>query len=218
MNGPFRVAVNRRPVHGPWGGGNQWLDQMIRFLKNRGCSVRFDFRRPVEIILMMEPRLEKPATFNFEEIKEYKIKNPNAACIHRINENDLHRGSDSWDKLLAQANQVADWTVFISQWLRDYHAERWFDSAKPHTAILNGADPATFHPVGSQQWRPGQPLRLVTHHWSDNWNKGFRTYQEIDRLLAQQELPGLEFWIIGRRPQEIVFKKAKLFSPQHGAA
>ena len=121
------------------------------------------------------------------------------------------------DKRLARFDAVADFTVFISEWLRDHHAATWFDRAKPHTCILNGADPAVFHPVGNRPWDGREPFRLVTHHWSDNWMKGFAAYREIDELIAAGKLPGFELWIIGRWPAELAWKAARTFPPASGA-
>jgi glycosyltransferase involved in cell wall biosynthesis len=106
----------------------------------------------------------------------------------------------------------------MTEWLRDYHAEHWFDKSRPHSAITNGVDPAAFHPVGNRAWRRGEePLRLVTHHWSDNWMKGFKCYQQVDEMIASGELPDVELWIIGRWPKEIRWKTARTFPPAAGA-
>src|SRR5437870_3301108 len=82
------------------------------------------------------------------------------------------------DALQAAANPIADYTVFLSQWLESYESERWFDRARPHTIVRNGADPRFFHPIGAAAYSRG-PLRLVTHHWSRHWNKGFDVYVEL---------------------------------------
>ena len=95
-----------------------------------------------------------------------------------------------WIELLAEANRAADHTVFVSDWLRDYHASRWFDLMRPHSVILNGADPSIFHPIGAATWKPGTPLRLVTHHWSDNMSKGFELYARIDEVIASGQPSG----------------------------
>jgi glycosyltransferase involved in cell wall biosynthesis len=120
--------------------------------------------------------------------------------------------------MLAQANRAADHTVFVSQWLRDYHASRWFDSSKPHSVILNGADPSIFHPIGAAAWKAGTALRLVTHHWSDNLSKGFALYAQIDEAIASAALLEAELWVIGRWPQQIRWKTARTFSPCVGEA
>jgi glycosyltransferase involved in cell wall biosynthesis len=133
-----------------------------------------------------------------------------------VNENDQRKGTDHVDRLLAGANAVADHTVFISAWLRDYHAARWFDVRRPHTVVTNGADSRTFHPIGSAELGPDDTMRLVTHHWSDNWRKGFEVYAEIDRLIADGALPGTELWVIGRWPKDLEWRAARTFGPTHG--
>jgi hypothetical protein len=82
--------------------------------------------------------------------------------------------------------------------------------------ILNGADPAVFHPIGSQPLRHDGTLRLVTHHWSGNVMKGFDVYGELDRLIADGELAGTELWIVGNWPEDIHWRAARTFGPRSG--
>jgi glycosyltransferase involved in cell wall biosynthesis len=211
-----RIAFNMSPVERPWGGGNWWLTQIVRRLRANGYHVRFDLDGAVDCIVVVDPRVGDNVGFGADEIEAYRELHPGARCLHRINECDLRKGTNEIDALLAEANRVADHTVFISAWLRDYHAERWFDLSRPHSVILNGADPAVFHPVGSEEWKPGVPMRLVTHHWSDNPMKGFDVYQEVDRLIAAGELQGVELWVIGRWPSACNWRAAQTFPPITG--
>ncbi len=211
-----RVAINRRPLRSSWGGGNQWAGQLTKWLHNQSYAIRYDLDAPVDCIIIAAMQVSKLVTFDADAVRAYKARHPHVRCLHRINESDQHRGSTNRDALLAEANSVADHTVFISEWVRDYHAQRWFDLARPHTVIPNGADPEIFHPHGSEQWRQEQPLRLVTHHWSDNWRKGFVVYQELDKLIAEGRLPATELWIIGRWPKTIRWQAAKTFGPMRG--
>ncbi len=102
------------------------------------------------------------------------------------------------DAFLSRSSRVADHTVFVSEWLRDHHAAKWFDNSRPHSVIEPGADPAVFHPLGNRPWNGTEPFRIVTHHWSDNWSKGFDIYRDIDDAIASGDLAGCELWIIGR--------------------
>ena len=63
----------------------------------------------------------------------------------------------------------------------------------------------------------GAPLRLVTHHWSDNMSKGFELYSQIDEAIASGALSEAELWVIGRWPQKIR-GKARTFPPCVGEA
>jgi len=211
-----RIAFNMQPVEHPWGGGNSWLVQVVRHLRESGYELGFDLSGSPDCIVLVDPRVGGNVTFGHAEIAEHRQRYPAARCLHRVNECDLRKGTSEIDSLLAQANQVADHTVFISGWLRDYHAERWFDAARPHSVVLNGAEPAIFNPVGSEKLEPGGMMRIVTHHWSDNPMKGFDVYQEVDRLIADGELPGVELRVIGRWPEAIEWQAAETFPPTTG--
>ena len=210
------VALNLRPRPGSWGGANQWTTQLTRWLSYHGWSVRYDLKKIPDVIVMTHTGLAAGTTFGVHEISELKNKHPEIPCLHRINDNDLRKESSTMNTFLAESHQVADHTVFVSKWLRDYHATHWFDTSKPHSVITPGADPRFFHPIGNHLPSPSEPLRLVTHHWSDHWNKGFDVYQEIDAWIAAQQSPNYELWIIGRWPKEIRWKAARTFSPQSG--
>lgn len=212
-----RVAISTRPVFGPWGGGNQWLLQIARYLNFCGYEVRFNLSAEVDCILINHNGLTGRMSFGVEEIAACKARQPHVRVVHRINDNDIRKQTTEMDLLLAKFNAVADFTVFISEWLRDYHAERWFDRTRPHACILNGADPAVFHPIGNRAWNDGEPFRFVTHHWAGNPMKGFPQYSELDQRIAAGELPGVELWIVGRWPKEIAWKMARTFPPAHGA-
>lgn len=211
------VAFNMRPSKGPWGGSGAFVNQMEAYLKWRGYSVRYDLKRPTDVIVLIDPRndLENKA-FGCAEIAAYKRANPGAKILHRINECDQRKATPFMDGLLAKSNVLADHTVFISQWLRDYHAQRWFDTTKPHRCIYNGADPTFFHPVGNRPLRQGDCLRLVTHHWSNHPLKGFDIYEQVDGLIEAGRLKDVEFWVIGQWPESIHWKRAKTYPPKSG--
>ena len=216
---PVTVAINMRPTSGPWGGSSTFVSQLRAFLEARGYRVTYRLGPEVDAIVLIDPRedLQRKA-FGMREIIAFKEQHPRVRVIHRVNECDQRKGTSFMDPLLAEASVHADFTVFIAEWLREYHAARWFDSTRPHAVIYNGAAPDTFHPIGQQPWRPGEPLRIVTHHWSDNPLKGFDVYEQVDQLLADGQLDGFEFWVIGRWPARIQWKKARTFRPLAGRA
>jgi len=211
-----RVAINMRPTETPWGGGNQWVCQITRYFAARGYRIAFDLEDDVDLIVMVDPRVEGRVTFGPEEIEAYKRTHASAVCLHRVNECDARKATTFMDDLLARANAVADVTVFVSAWLRDYHASRWFDATRAHAVVLNGADPAVFHPLGGSVFTGETPFRLVTHHWSDNRMKGFDVYEAVDGLIADGRLPDTELWVVGRWPRDIRWKAAHTVDPTHG--
>lgn len=215
---PVSVAINLKPRRGSWGGANQWASQVTRALKFCGYAVRHDLKGQPDCILMTHSGLSEGISFSAEDVLNHKVSNPGVPCIHRINDNDIRKGTDRMDKLLAASSAAADHTVFVSKWLQDYHAGKWFDPARPHSVIEPGADPGVFHPVGNRPPRPGEPFRVVTHHWSDHWSKGFDVYAEIDREIASGNLLGFELWVIGRWPSDLTWQSARTFPPASGRA
>lgn len=208
----MRIAINSKPIAGPWGGGNQFVGQLATFLRAQGHWVSHRLWPWTERILLVAPRPFQNVTFDTDDIRRFKARHPRARCVHRINQSNLGRGSQTVDALLLRANGVADDTVFISAWVRDYFAERGFDTSRPHRVIHNGADPSVFHPAPAP-WDQHGTCRIVTHHWSDNWNKGFAVYQEVDRLIAEGALPGFSLTVIGRWPRDVTWRTAATHPP-----
>jgi len=209
----MRLAINMKPISGPWGGGNQFVRQLTDYLRDHGHSVSFRLWPWTDRILLVAPRPFQHVTFDIEDIRRFKAKHPSARCIHRINQTDMARGADWIDNLFCRANEVADMTVFISDWIRDYSIARWFAPTRPHAVIHNGADPNIYYPA-STPWDPQrQVCSLVTHHWSDNAKKGFAVYQQVDQIIAEGQLPGFALTVIGRWPKEAVWRAATHLPP-----
>lgn len=210
------VALNVRPRSGPYGGANQWATQLATALRRAGYRVVYRLRPDIDLVMGTHLGLSGRLEFSWESVAAAKRDNPRLRVIQRINDNDIRKGTLQMADLLAAANEAADHTVFVSAWLRDHHASSWFDLDNPHSVIEPGADPAVFHPIGQRPWSAGSPLRLVTHHWSDNPAKGFDVYAAIDAAVAEGRLSGCEFWMIGRWPQDLVWKSARTFPPASG--
>lgn len=212
------VVLTQKPVRGPWGGSNQFVKQMQELLLKRGYDVRFDLARKPDVLVIVDPRKSLNKQLGLDEVREFKERHPDVAVLHRINECDLRKSTDFMDDLLEQVNEYADHTVFISEWLRQYHTERWFDSDKPHSVIYNGADPSMFYParVKREISSARQSLRIVTHHWAPAYSKGYDVYERLDRMIAEGELEGVTLRIIGRWPPEIRWRTAEVFGPLHG--
>lgn len=187
--------------------------QLVAYLRARGHSVSHRLWPWTDRILLVAPRPFQNVTFDVPDIRRFKARRPSVRCIHRINQTNAGRGTSNVDDLFKSANEVADATVFISEWVRDYFAARWFALDRPHAVIYNGADVSTFYPSPAA-WEPArEPCRLVTHHWSDNWNKGFRVYQAVDRMIADGALPGFGLTVIGRWPKEVAWRAAATHPP-----
>ena len=61
-------------------------------------------------------------------------------------------------------------------------------------------------------------INIVTHHWGNNWNKGFDTYTLLDEMVGK-EINGkkINFTYIGNMPDNYRFKNSKHIKPLSGA-
>ena len=205
----MKIFFNRKPIRGPWGGGNIFTTNMASYLRKLGHRVTFDFESDIDIMFMIDPR---PSDYgcSVNEIYTYKKHFPNVKIIHRINECDKRKNTDSMDSLLLQSNVLADETVFISKWLAEYFLKKGFN--KDYSVIYNGCDRNVFYP--SVNKNINDPLKLVTHHWSDNWMKGFDIYTQIDKYLETNN--DFEFTYVGRYNKDYSPKRTKIVEPIHG--
>lgn len=211
------VAVSMVPTRSPWGGASPFVWQLQRILERRGCRVQYHLRGRIDLVFIIDPRHDHPAKrFGLRELEVFRRSNPKVPVLHRVNECDQRKGTNDMDEWLRRTSEHADYTVFIAEWLRDYFVAKWFDPARPHCCIYNGADPAIYHPFGSARPADGEPMRIVTHHWSDNPLKGFDVYEKVDHLIADGKLPGFALRVIGRWPSGIRWKSAELLGPMTG--
>lgn len=211
------LAISMAPTLSPWGGASPFVWQLAALLKRRGWRIQYSLTPVPDAVLVMDPRMDHPKKkFGLEELRQFRAAQPRVPILHRINECDQRKGTDDIDELLRQTNDLADHTVFIAEWLRDYFAAKWFDLSKPHSCIYNGADPAVYHPFGSALPAARETVRIVTHHWSDNALKGFDVYEKVDHLIADGKLPGFELRVIGRWPKSVTWRSAELIGPMTG--
>jgi glycosyltransferase involved in cell wall biosynthesis len=215
-----RIAIGARLQEGPWGGGNQFASSLSTYLTRKGHEVGHALDRPdLDLIMLTEPRRSSASSaFNDGDVWSYRARNPRTLVVHRINECDERKNTRWVNKRLAVANRCADHTVFISSWLRGLFRGHRYRIAEP-SVILNGADRDSFHPAAGAVWDGVGMLKVVTHHWSSNWNKGFDVYRRLDELLGQPALGGrFAFTYIGRMPAGLTFRHATVEPPLSGRA
>jgi len=230
----MKIAFNRMPRRTPWGGGAHFATTFADYLTTIGHQVVYTLEPGIHAIVMLDPRHEDGG-FSAGDIARYKQSNPNVKVLHRVNDTGKTRGGDELDRIIMGSNAVADATVFISSWVADYYAskdmrpshsnvcvitngcdERYFHAGRWTSTewqrIRSGSDGKTFFPPGFN--KPHAPIRLVTHHWSNNPSKGVDLYEHIDELI---DVGGaFEFTYIGRYPAGHIPKHTKIIAPLYG--
>ncbi len=207
----MKIAINIRVQHKPFGGGNIFLEGLTEFLLRKNYIIKNDLKdNDIDIILILDPRFRHPASnFSIGKIYRYlKFKNPNAIVVHRINECDERKKTNFMNKLLKTCNYLADHTVFVGSWLKQL--DLWEKGSS--TVILNGSNRNIFFP--KKKKNPIPPFKLISHHWSNNYMKGFDIYKKIDQLLEIDSWKKkIQFTYIGRLPKNFKFKNVKVIDP-----
>lgn len=216
----MKVSIGSRIVDGPWGGGNLFVENMTNFLIKNGHKVIYDLSEPdIDLILLTDPRSRKESssTFNHLEISKYKkyVKN-NVVVVQRINECDERKGTDAINQFYLEASNSADHIIFVSSWLRDIYLNLGMVKEKT-SVILAGANSEIFNADGSDAWNKKEKLKLLTHHWSNHKNKGFKIYKKLDDLLVtSQWKKKIEFTYIGNVNEEYKFQNTRVLPPLAG--
>ena len=207
----MKVFFNRVPRDEPFGGGNQFLSAMVKHLVNHDHEVTFNLEENIDIIFLMDPR-PGDIGYSIEHVSRYKSAHPETKILHRVNECDKRKDTSFIDKILLDSANISDEVVFISQWLADYFVNAGYD--KDYHVIYNGCNADHFYP-GNRKIVTHKP-KLVTHHWSDNWMKGFDLYTEIDRYL--QDNDDFEFTYVGRYNKTYSPSATSIVGPLSGAS
>lgn len=215
----MKISIGMNLQSGPWGGGNQFGRALVEYLLSKGVDVSFDLQSSdLDLILLTDPRPHlKITAYTHEEIGQYLRKiNPRALVIHRVNECDERKETTGVNEMLRSANHIADHTVFVSSWLRDLHLAQGMPAVS-NSVILNGSDRNIFNPYGYKRWDGKSMVRIVTHHWSSHWLKGFDIYQRLDRLLSESAYHDrVAFTYIGNIPQDFSFSNMHYLNPLYG--
>lgn len=218
----MKISLGMKLQTGPWGGGNQIGHTLARFLREKGVEVYFDLKQPdLDFIVLTEPNATlQISAYSDQDIKRYILqKRWQTLVVHRINICNESKRSTGTTERMIKANTCADHTVFISQWLRDVYRQQGWPAHSPSSVILNGVDHRLFHANGHVPCRNGEKLRFVTHHWSNNWMKGFDMYSRLDTLLGEARFKEvMTFTYIGRLPEGFGFTNSTHIPPQSGEA
>lgn len=215
----LRISLNAKKVEGPYGGGNQFAANLENYLQSKGYQVFRKLASDLDLILIVSSKRHFQTTsYNVESIRDYIALRPNTIVVHRVNSCDEQRGRNlGVNEAMLKTNNLADYTIFISTFVRDLFKSKGMDLSKPSSVILNGADELLFNPEGRANWNPDQKLRIVTHHWSSNYMKGFDIYERLDQLLAIEPFMNMfAFTYIGNIPIGVEFKNTRVIKPTSG--
>jgi hypothetical protein len=215
----MKISIGTNIKDGPWGGGNLFAKNLKLFLENRGIQVINHLNDDdIDLILITEPRkTSESSAFTHIDVKKYlKFVNTNTVVAHRLNECDERKGTNYVNKYLIEANKVATYSIYVSKWLMNLYLSQGITSKK-NDVVYAGANENIFNRNNFNPWVRGEKLKIVTHHWGANWNKGFETYLLLDELISSKNWKDkLEFTYIGNIPKNLKFKNSHHIQPLSG--
>ena len=215
----MKISIGSKIIDGPFGGGNEFLKNLINFLNKKGHTVINHLNDlDIDIILLTNPLISsETSSFNSYDIEFYlKFYNSQAIVFQRFNECDERKGTQNINKKLNKFNQVVDINLFVSNWLKNIF-NGYELSKKKSYVVMGGPNKNIFNNKNKTYWNKKAKIKLVTHHWSDNLRKGYLDYKQLDSFLNSERYNNLfEFTFIGNKPKDIKFNNINIIKPLEG--
>jgi hypothetical protein len=216
----MKISFGSKIIEGPWGGGNLFLVNLKNYLINNNHNVVFNLNdKDIDIILFTDPRKGRgsTSTFSKKDVEKYKRNiNPNVKVVQRINECDERKNTKKVNNLYLNSSSVADHVVFVSEWLRNIYLDIGLKK-EITSVILSGSDNSIFNTIGKTEKPVNRKFRILTHHWSSNWMKGFELYLDLDKKLTEPTLRNkVEFTYIGNIEKKYKFLNTNILEPLSG--
>ena len=207
------IAINNDPSSGSAGGGIHFSEILALELEKRGHRIHRRLVDGLDLILIASFRWGSTyATFTVDEVEDYRLRQPNTVCVLRVNDSDEARLTRQIDIAGAarHAQRLCDHTVFISTYLQELYLGTHFAPDSPSCVIRNVADASLYNAGGCAVWPGHGPMKLVTHHFSPAFTKGFDFYERLDLLLDRQVWQErFDFTVIGALPYGFKLRNAR---------
>ena len=191
----MKIFISFMLKNKPTGGGNQFLCSLRNYFIAKGHYTTD--ASDADVVMFNSYQY-------IREVADFKCKRPYCIFVHRIDGpiRLYNRPSDRRDSVAYTAmDQVADGTVFQSEWSKKKNIDLGIPITRFKTTIINAPDSKIFNRSGCKSWKSEQKVRLVATSWSANWKKGFDVYQWLDQNL---DFSRYEMIFIGNTP--ITFK------------
>ena len=194
--------MNRRPVKGPWGGGNKTVAELSSALTHLGHEVFYSLdRSDFDVLVCIDPRPNSEGVW-YQTLLNYKNQF-NSKIIQRVGDVGSHGKPDLFE-LVKETVKFSDKVVYTSSWAKD------IIGSKQKNQIVIPNKPSSIYHKFKKKSSICDKVKIVTHHWSNNLKKGFDTYEFIDKNLKDQ----VDFTYIGRVPDGFSFKNSRYITPK----
>ena len=198
----MKVYINRKPVVGPWGGGNKTVTKLAEKLEDHGVDVVYTLQPDIGLIFCFNPRPNDLGEWYGDFLKYREAHG--AKIIQRVGDLGTH-SKPHLTRLVQQSTPMSDFVIFPSDW-----AKAWLQFEKNNSKIIYNRPLALFHEK-KKNLSIDKKIKIITHHWSTNEKKGFDAYKIFDRHIKQD--PRYEFVYVGRLPDGLTFQNSTHIQP-----
>jgi len=198
----MKLYVNRRPYHGPYGGGAKYVNALYERLGDKIVDC-IDDADTVLIAGMGSDSGLPSATqiINYANSPHGRLKK--LKIITRVNDCDARKNTNNVDGEIAFVVQNSAHVVYVSEWMCSYFANHKFVHLRhPSThVIINGCDKGIFKDHNNKLSRVSDKTYIVAHSWSDNPLKGEDVFVWLDEFVGKHD--DFEFTFVGRTKAEL---------------
>ena len=169
--------------------------------------------------------IKRQKTINLEPIIIYSMENCNIILFisnwlknYYKTLNNRKKKKIISDKLLERIeeapviNNCCDLNIFYPLKTKELDiSDKLLERIEEDPVINNCCDLNIVYPLKTKELDK-KKIKIVTHHWSNDYNKGFEIYNKLDELL--EKCNNLEFTYIGRYNKTYKPKNIKLINPK----
>jgi lipopolysaccharide biosynthesis glycosyltransferase len=213
----FHLFINFKPDNNqPYGGGNITTYYIQKYFQNKynNFKVTYELENSINLYLIIDPfKDNKFKKYSLEEVINHRnTYNNHGKIIVRVNDCDITRPnlppSRSREKAIIKNSSEINYYIFNSNFIKNHYKK--FINIEKSEVVYNGCDTTIFYP--SENIKP-KKYQIVTHHWSDNMNKGYQMYYDLWKYL--QRTNNYNFVFIGKNVPEM-FKEVPITGPYVG--
>ena len=213
----FNLFINFKPDNTQaYGGGNITTYYIQKYFQNKykNFKISYELQNSINIYLIIDPfKDNKFKKYSLEEVINHRnTNNKFGKIVIRVNDCDITRPNlppgRSREKAIVKNKDEINYYIFNSHFIKNHYKK--LVNIENSVVIYNGCDTSIFYP---QPFIKPKKFRIVTHHWSDNMNKGYQMYYDLWSYLKRTH--NYEFVFIGKNVPEM-FREVPITGPYVG--
>lgn len=213
----FNLFINFKPDNTQaYGGGNITTYYIQKYFQNKykNFKIIYELQNSINLYLIIDPfKDNKFKKYSLEEVINHRnTNNKFGKIVIRVNDCDITRPNlppgRSREKEIVKNKDEINYYIFNSEFIKNHYKN--LVNVENSVIIYNGCDTSVFYP---QPFIKSKKFRIVTHHWSDNMNKGYQMYYDLWSYLKRTH--NYEFVFIGKNVPEM-FREVPITGPLVG--